>query len=149
MPDVMLRHGDWVIVCDGAKALIFENQGQPQKPQLKLREAHEQRNLPSHEQGTDAPGRFVNTGDSGNRSAMEPPNYHDRVEREFLTILLRRLDGAVMSGETRSLVLVAPPRALGVLRAVCPNTLKAAISAEVAKDLVKMPVPEIERHLSR
>jgi protein required for attachment to host cells len=27
MSDILLHHGDWVVVCDGAKALIFENNG--------------------------------------------------------------------------------------------------------------------------
>jgi protein required for attachment to host cells len=27
MRDLFIRNGDWVVVCDGAKALVFENAG--------------------------------------------------------------------------------------------------------------------------
>jgi protein required for attachment to host cells len=44
--------------------------------------------------------------------------------------------------------VVAPPRALGMIRPAYSQTLKGAVRAEVDKDLVKMPVHEIERHLT-
>ena len=147
MSEVMLRRGDWVIVCDGAKALVFENTGPLNAPALKLKESHEQNNPDTHEQGTDAPGRAVQ-GIDGRRSAVEQTDWHDRAETEFLVHLTRRLDGAVTGGEAKSMVVVAPPRALGIIRRAYPNTLRAAVRAEVAKDLVKLPVPEIEKHLS-
>lgn len=43
--------------------------------------------------------------------------------------------------------MVAPPRALGMLRSAYSETLKNAIRAELDKDLVKMPVYEIEKRL--
>ena len=46
------------------------------------------------------------------------------------------------------MIIVAPPRALGVLRPAYSHTLKGAVRAEVDKDFVKMPVHEIEKHLS-
>ena len=27
MSELMIRHGEWVVVCDGAKALVLENAG--------------------------------------------------------------------------------------------------------------------------
>jgi len=45
-------------------------------------------------------------------------------------------------------IVVASPRALGVLRPAYSHALKAAVRAEVHKDLVKMPVHEIEKHLT-
>ncbi len=51
-------------------------------------------------------------------------------------------------GEVKSLVIVAPPRALGVLRQAYPHTLRAAVQAEIDKDLVRLPVHEIEKHLA-
>jgi protein required for attachment to host cells len=53
----------------------------------------------------------------------------------------------VLGGETPSLV-VAPPRAIGVLRRAFTTHVRQAIRAEVEKDFVKMPVDEIERHLA-
>ena len=53
-----------------------------------------------------------------------------------------------MPGETKSLILVAPPRALGVMRQAYSHNLRAALQAEIDKDFVKLPVHEIEKHLA-
>ena len=43
---------------------------------------------------------------------------------------------------------MAPPRALGVLRQAYSHDLRTALRAEIDKDLVKLPVHEIEKHLA-
>lgn len=147
MAILKIRQGDWVVVCDGAKALILENAGDGMHPNLKTREVHEQTGAKTHEQGTDAPGRSVNSVGS-RRSAMEQTDWHAQEERRFLIDLADRLDAAVTAGETKALVVVAPPRALGVLRQAYSNGLRGAVRAEIDKDYVKMPVHEIEKALA-
>ena len=44
--------------------------------------------------------------------------------------------------------MVAPPRALGVLRQAYSQNLRNVLRAEIDKDFVKMPVTEIEKHLA-
>jgi protein required for attachment to host cells len=145
--DMKIRAGEWVVVCDGAKALILENAGDATFPNLKTREVHEQDDAKTHEQGTDAPGRtFQSVG--SRRSAVEQADWHDQAEQRFLIELAKRLDAAVTAGETKSMIIVAPPRALGVLRQAYPNALRDAVKAEIDKDYVKMPVHEIEKHLA-
>ncbi len=145
--DMKIRAGEWVVVCDGAKALILENAGDATFPNLKTREVYEQDVAKTHEQGTDAPGRSVNSVGSS-RSAMEQTDWHDQAEQRFLVDLAKRLDAAVTAGETKSMIVIAPPRALGVLRQAYPNGLREAVKAEIDKDYVKMPVHEIEKHLA-
>ena len=147
MVDVRIRAGDWVVVCDGAKALILENVGDATFPNLKTREVHEQSDARTREIGTDAPGRAYNSVGSA-RSAMEQTDFHDQAEQRFLCDLAKRLGAAVLSGEAKALILVAPPRALGVLRQAASEHLRGAIRAEVDKDYVKLPVHEIEKHLA-
>jgi protein required for attachment to host cells len=65
----------------------------------------------------------------------------------FLEDLAGRLDAAVTAGETKAVIVVAPPRALGVLRQAYSPRLRQAVRAEIDKDLVRMPVHEIEKHL--
>lgn len=147
MKPLRIKNGEWVVVCDGAKALIFENIGDTDIPNFKTREVHEQDTAKTHERGTDAPGR-VHESIGTARSAVEQTDWHDLAEREFLTRLAKRLEKAVEAKETKSIIVVAPPRALGMLREAYPAQLKPAIREEVAKDYVKMPVPEIEKHLT-
>jgi protein required for attachment to host cells len=147
MSELLIRNGDWVVVCDGAKALILENAGDTKFPNLKTIEVFEQQDLPTRELGTDVPGRAVNS--VGNiRSAMEQTDWHDQAEKAFLVQLAQRLDVAVTAGKPKSLIIVAPPRALGMLRPAYSHALKGAVRAELDKDFVKMPVHEIEKRLS-
>lgn len=147
MSELLIRHGEWVVVCDGAKALILENAGDTKFPNLKTVKVFEQNDLPTHVLGTDAPGR-TNASLGNIRSAVEQTDWHDQSERAFLAHLAQHLDAAIGAGKTKSLILVAPPRALGMIRLAYSQTLKGAVRAEVDKDFVKMPVHEIERHLT-
>ncbi len=63
--------------------------------------------------------------------------------------LSKHLDALVKSGQTHRLIVVAPPRALGVLRKSYSPALRKAIRAEVDHDLVHLPIPEIEERLVR
>lgn len=139
--------GEWVVICDGAKALVLENVGDEVFPNLKTREVYQQEDPPTREQGTDAPGRsFQSVGTA--RSAMEQTDWHSQGEARFLAKLMARLEAAVTSGEVKSLVIAAPPKALGVLRQTYSPGLRRALRAEIDKDLVKLPVHEIEKHLA-
>ena len=142
-----IDHGDWVIVCDGAKALVLENIGDDNLPTLKTREVHEHPDPKTSEQGTDAPGRSINSV-GAMRSAVAQTDWHDQAERSFLVSLAARLDAAIKGGETKGLIMVAPPRALGMIRQAYSQRLRDVLRAEINKDLIKLPVDEIEKHLA-
>jgi protein required for attachment to host cells len=147
MSGLSIRSGEWVVVCDGAKALVLENVGDIKFPTLKTIEVFEQKDLPTRELGDDMPGRS-NASVGRRRSAFAQTDWHDQAEQTFLTHLAQRLDAAIAAGKTKSVIMVAPPRALGMLRPVYSHAVKAAVRAEVDKDLVKHPVGEIEKHLT-
>jgi protein required for attachment to host cells len=79
---------------------------------------------------------------------MEQTDWHAQEEERFLRELAQRLDAAVNAGQANALILIAPPRALGVLRQTYSHGLRAAIRAEIDKDFVRLPVHEIEKHLA-
>ena len=147
MQKLKIAQGDWIVVCDGAKALVLENIGDAVFPNLKTKEVYEQDSAKTHEQGTDAPGRAIQSV-GARRSAMEQTDWHDQAEQAFLQDLAARLDAAVNAGETKAVTIVAPPRALGVLRKAYSPRLHQALRAEIDKDLVKKPVHEIEKLLA-
>jgi protein required for attachment to host cells len=147
MSKMKITQGEWVVVCDGTKALVLENVGDAKFPNLKTREVYEQDDPPTHEQGTDAPGRAIDSVD-GRRSAVEQTDWHTQEEERFLRKLAGHLDAAVSAGKVKALIVVAPPRALGVLRHAYSHNLKQALRAELDKDFVKLPVYEIEKHLA-
>ena len=147
MSKLKIRQGDWVVVCDGRKALILENAGDDKFLNLKTREVFDHPDPKTHELGTDAPGRSFSSVGHG-RSAVEQTDWHTQEEERFLRKLAEHLDAEVKAGRAKSIVIVAPPRALGVLRPAYSHDLKKAMRTEIDKDLVRMPVHEIEKHLA-
>jgi protein required for attachment to host cells len=147
MPGLSIRNGEWVVVCDGAKALVLENVGDNKFPNLKTLEVFEQEDAATHEQGTDKPGRVGTFAGNPARSSVGQTDWHDRGEEAFLTRLAKHLDSEVGAGKAKSMIIIAPPRALGMLRPAYSPALKHAIRAELDKDFVKLPVYEIEKHL--
>ena len=146
MTKIRIGTGDWIVVCDGGKALILENRGDRLFPNLHTREVHEQPNPSTHAQGSDAPGRVHQSNGTG-RSSVEQTDWHDESERSFLKTLAERLDLAVTSGETSAVTMVASPRALGMIRSDYSAAVRKALHGEIAKDLIKLPVYEIEKQL--
>jgi protein required for attachment to host cells len=147
MSELLIQHGEWVVVCDGAKALVLENAGEEKFPNLKTIKVLEQKDLPTHELGADVPGRS-NASVGRRRSAFAQTDWHDQAEQSFLTHLVQHLDAAIAAGKTKSLIVVAPPRALGMLRPAYSKAVRGAVRAELDKDLVKHPVGDIEKHLT-
>ena len=147
MARLSIRTGDWIVVCDGRKALVLANIGDAACPNFKTLEVLEHADSPTRELGTDAPGRVQHSA-SDARSSVEATDWHDLAERRFLTDLAIRLDAAVVGGETEGLFVVSPPRALGMIRQAYSPAVQAAIRAEVDRDLVHMPIAEIARHLA-
>jgi protein required for attachment to host cells len=147
MSELLIGHGEWVVVCDGAKALVLENTGDAKFPNLKMREVYEQKDLPTHLLGADKPGRTHSSTGPGSSSVTQT-DWHNQAEQAFLTHLAQRLDAEIAAGKVKSLILVAPPRALGMIRHAYSHTLRSAVRAEIDKDLVKHPVHDIEKHLT-
>lgn len=147
MQELKIDRGAWILVCDGAKALVLENAGSRMEPNLVAREVYEQDDPKTAEIGTDRPGRsFQSVG--GKRSALEQTDLHDLQEERFLAGIAQRLDVAVREGLVESLIVAAPPRALGMLRQKLTAHVRQAIRAEIDKDYVKLPTGEIARLLT-
>ena len=147
MDKVVIKAGEWIVVCDGRKALILENMGDATFPNLRRRQVLEHADAPTSALGTDRPGR-VQQSVGGGHSAVGQTDWHDQAERTFLEQLAAKLDAAIRHGEIQALGIVAPPRALGMLRHAVTPAVRAAIRFELNKDFTRMPIDEIERELT-
>ena len=146
MTKIHIPHDAIVFVGDGCKALFLRNDGDEKFPNFRTERVFLDHNPPTHEQGSDKPGRSFSSVGHG-RSAVEQTDWHEESERAFLKTLAERLTVAVTTGETSALTMVAPPRALGMIRADYSPAVRKALHGEVDKDLVKLPVYEIEKQL--
>lgn len=144
MNKIAMAKGDWIVVCDGRKALILENAGDERFPNLHTKETYDHPDASTHEQGVSQPGRSFQSM-SHARSAVSQTDWHDEAERAFLKSLAERLNSAVAGHQVKALTIIAPPRALGMIRPEYSPALRRAIVQEIGKDLVKSPVHEIER----
>ncbi|TAL80541.1 MAG: host attachment protein [Beijerinckiaceae bacterium] len=138
-----VRNRDWMVVCDDRKAIILENEGDAEYPILAVREVMEHASLANRDLDSDKPGRVWESATTA-RSAIEPADHHDLDEQSFLSDVAERLDALLAASRLQHLIMVAPPRALGVLRKLYSPALRSAIRAEVDQDLVKAPVGELE-----
>ena len=142
---VSVPNGGLVVVADYGKALLIRNNGSPITLELEVTEVLEAPdNPPSHEQGTDRPGRAAF---GSHRSAVEQTDWHAVAGRRFIEKTVRALEKACAGG-VEAVVLVAPPRALADFRDTIPAGLRSAVVAELDKDLTGLPVEDIARHLA-
>ena len=148
MNKLKIPHDALVFVGDGRKALFLRNHGEEKFPNLRTEKVFEDENPPTHEQGSDRPGRVSEAALAGRRSAVEPTDWHDIEEHRFARKVAAAMEQVIRAGKTKALIIVAPPRTLAELRNVFHSDVKACVLAEINKDLTRHPVAEIERHLT-
>lgn len=142
-----IPHHAVVFVGDGRKALFFRNVGDEMVPNLKMEAVFEDQNPAAHDQGSDRPGRVSKALHSGHRSAVEATDWHEIEERRFVKQVAAAAERIVRAEPSTALIVVAPPRTLAALRTDFHPDVKRRIVAELAKDLTKHPVGDIEQHL--
>ena len=148
MRQPILAQHVWVLVCDARKSLLLQNMGDHIYPKLELRHAMEHQVNRSSALGADAPGRTISSAD-GRRASVDQGDPHLDEERNFLHGVVQDLTHRVERRELENLIIVAPPRALGLLRDLMGEQLKKNVSAEIAHDYVKLPLYEIEKRLTQ
>ena len=142
-----IPHDALVFVGDGRKALFLRNNGDAIAPNLMTERVFEEENPLTHEQGSDRPGRVSAAALAGRRSAVESTDWHDIEEHRFVRKVAAALEQMVRTTRANALIVVAPPRTLAELRSAFHSDVKACVIAEINKDLTKIPVGEIEKHL--
>lgn len=137
----------WILIANGAKARVLEAKGVGKGVAALPELVFEQEPLRPAEIMADRPGRTFESASTG-RHAMAYPSEPERErERAFASMLTETLRKAHKKGAFERLVLVAPPQALGDLRAALPLDLKRALKGTLTKDLTHTPNAKIAGHL--
>jgi protein required for attachment to host cells len=140
----------WFVIADGMHARVLK-QDAPRGalvPALEHELVEPKVQGFSRDLGDDRPGRAFDPG-SGGRHAMEPrSDPHMRMKQAFARRVAELINQGAGRGAFEHLVLVAPPRTLGELRAELDPGARRRILTESAKDLMKIPQAELGDHLA-
>jgi protein required for attachment to host cells len=147
MTKIRIPHDAIVFVGDGCKALFLRNDGDEKFPNLRTERVFLDHNPPTHEQGSDKPGRSFSSVGHG-RSAVEQTDWHDLEQHRFARVVAEALEKLMRDRHVKALLIAAPPRTLADLRQALHKDVKAGIIAEVDKDFTGQPIYEIEKHLA-
>ncbi len=144
MENLRIPYGAFVLVCDGAKALLLHNAGDAELLDLKVEKVMEQDNPKTSDQMSDHEGRAFH---GTHRSPTEKTDVHDMNEERFARNIAEMLAEYVADARFERLFVVAAPKTLAVLRKEMSPQVAGRVVAEIDKDLVKHPIYDIERLL--
>ncbi len=137
----------WVVVADGAHARIFLNEG----PGTGLVPALDHdlignRQL-SHEMGSDRPGVSFSSAGPGRNALAPHTDPHEHAKHEFIKQVAKAIKEGLNTHAFEQLILVAPPKALGDLRADLDPQAAKLIKSELHKDLTHLTPHQLGEHL--
>ena len=132
-----------VLVADGRKMLFFRNHGDENQIDLRT-EAHDEReDRKDSEIKTDAPGAQQQSFGYG-RSTYEETDFHQQEEDRWIKDAAEELKARVLRNDFDALAIVAPPKALGVLRKELHKEVEKRVLCTINKEMSGRPIPDIE-----
>lgn len=138
----------WILVADGARARILAHEG----PGKGLVDAMDHDFVGSKERMSDMvsdrPGRTQGSHDSSHHAFGPKTEWHRFEKNQFAKRMAEILEKAATQNLYDRLVLVAPPQALGDLRAALGQHAQKKITGELDKDLTHVSVHDLGSHLS-
>ena len=143
---MQIPHDSFVLIADGRKSLFFRNEGDGEFPNLIVERKDGHADRKDREIKSDGPGSAFASNGAG-RSSYEEADFHQQEEDRFAAETAEMLKTRALQGGYEALVVVAPPRTLGELRKHYHKEVERRLVAEVPKDLVNVPVAEIEKVL--
>lgn len=139
-----LPHNALVLVADGRKMLFFRNHGDENQIDLRT-EAHDARSdqRKDREIKTDAPGTAKQSFGFG-RSTYEETDFQQQEEDRWIKDAAEELKTRVLRNDFEAVAIVAPPKALGVLKKCLHKEVERRVVCTVNKEMSGRPIPDIE-----
>jgi protein required for attachment to host cells len=133
-----------VLVVDGRKMLFFRNQGDQNQIDLRT-EAHNEREDADfdRELKTDAQGSASTSAGFG-RDSMEETDFKQQEEDNWVKEAAEKLRKRALRNDFDHLCIVAPPKALGVLRKALHKEVEKRVVCTINKEMSGRPIPDIE-----
>lgn len=139
-----LRNGTMVVIADSEKALFAVNLTDGENPNLDIVRVDEEDNPPDREQKANRAGKTHESSGPGQRS-YDDTDFHELQKERFAADLADKLYKMAHKGKFETLVIVASPQVLGVLRDEMHQEVSSKVIAEIPKTLTNHPLHEIEQ----
>src|SRR5437763_10167558 len=149
-----------VLVADGRKMLFLRNHGDENQIDLRT-EAHDARSDgKDRDYHTDAPGTAAHAAGAAGRGigaqggghvgrpVMEETDFHQLEEDRWIKEAADELKKRVLRNDFEALAIVAPPKALGVLKKCLHKEVEKRIVCTINKEMSGRPIPDIEALLN-
>ena len=133
-----------VLVTDGRKSLFLRNHGDEKQIDLRT-EAHDERDdRKDREIKADAPGAIGQSAGYSGRVAYEETDFHQQEEDRWVKDAAEDLRRRALAQDFEALAIIAPPRALGVLRKELHKEVERRVILTLNKEMTDRPIPDIE-----
>ena len=138
----------WVLIADSSRGRLF-SVPEKDKPWTLIKEyTHAASRLTDGGLTSDQPGRTQGSAGGGAHSSMESTTSPKEVEFEhFAHVLAGVLHDGNGQNAYKSIVLVAPPHFLGLLRKAINHTVSKLIGATLDKDYMHLSQVDIHKHV--
>ena len=138
-----LPHNALVLVADGRKMLFFRNHGDENQIDLRTESHDARQDRKDRYFRTDAPGTMKQSFGFGH-STYEETDFHQLEEDRWIGEAADELKARALRGDFDALAIVAPPKALGVLKKCLHKEVERRIVCTVNKEMSARPIPDIE-----
>ena len=146
-----LPHRALVLVADGTKVLFLRNHGDQNQIDLRTESHDEREDRKDREIKTDAAGSAAVRASSGGadtfRPAMSETDFHQQEEDRWVKDAADELKKRALRNDYDALAIIAPPKALGVMRKEFHKEVERRIVLTVNKEMTDRPIPDIEELL--
>jgi protein required for attachment to host cells len=133
------------MVADGRKLILLRNHGDEARIDLRIEAEDEQHLARDHELKSDMAGQSAATGKVGlHGGTMKEPDYEQQAEDRWAKKAAEELQRRALANDFPALVVIAPPKTLGVLRQHYHKAVEALLIGELHKEMTDRPVPDIE-----
>lgn len=142
-----MSNSTWVLITDAARARLFEISTQDGMAEVACFSSPARRTM-THDR--DFNDRLPRTQDSNqaHRHAIQPHTTpREKAEQQFARAVADELESGAERRQYEHLILVAPPRFLGVLREQLPEALSRRVVGEIQHDLVSATTQELNERL--
>jgi len=141
-----LPHRALVLVADGTKVLFLRNHGDQNQIDLRTESHDARKDRKDSEIKTDAPGSNKQSFGYG-RPAMEETDFHQQEEDRWVKDAADELKKRALRNDFDALAVIAPPKALGVLKKCLHKEVQKRIVLTINKEMTDRPIPDIEELL--